>query len=333
MAQAAAGRCTSRRRAPVAAPAPRPAAAARAVMRAGRAVAQPAVDAAAGPPPGTGAAQRRRTRPARQRADRQGRALAAERRDHGAAGAAPADAKPAVTRLVPWQPWAKALYDDRQKHELEPHTRCKASGVSRQFLTPYGVEIVELPELQRIYIFDVGGPHTYRTIYMDGRTHPKGELPPTTTAIRSAGGKATRWSSTRPATTRTSGSIVAACPHTEQLHTLERFTRVGRQHDPLRGDRSTTRAPTPSRGRAASTCAGRTGTELFEYVCQQANYAHELMVGDRGEGRPQHGDHPVACSVRLLRCPRRSSRPLSRTFEPHRSVGRVASPRTRRRIA
>jgi hypothetical protein len=21
------------------------------------------------------------------------------------------------------------------------------------------------------------------------------------------------------------------------------------------------------------------GTELFEYVCQQANYAHELMVG------------------------------------------------------
>jgi len=22
-----------------------------------------------------------------------------------------------------------------------------------------------------------------------------------------------------------------------------------------------------------------TGTELFEYICQQANYAHELMVG------------------------------------------------------
>src|SRR5687767_4643207 len=49
---------------------------------------------------------------------------------------------------IPFQPWAKALFDDRQKHELEPHTRCKASGVSRQFQTPYGVESVELPELQ-----------------------------------------------------------------------------------------------------------------------------------------------------------------------------------------
>src|SRR5262249_44255150 len=25
---------------------------------------------------------------------------------------------------IPFQPWAKALYDDRQIHELEPHTRC-----------------------------------------------------------------------------------------------------------------------------------------------------------------------------------------------------------------
>ena len=48
---------------------------------------------------------------------------------------------------VPFQPWSRAVYDDRQKNELEPHTRCKPSGVARQFLTPYGVEFVELPEL------------------------------------------------------------------------------------------------------------------------------------------------------------------------------------------
>ena len=70
---------------------------------------------------------------------------------------------------MPFQPWARAVFDDRQKHEFEPHTRCKPSGVARQFLTPYGVEFVELPELQRVYIFDIGGPHTFRTIYMDGR--------------------------------------------------------------------------------------------------------------------------------------------------------------------
>ena len=50
---------------------------------------------------------------------------------------------------APFQPWARAVYDDRQKHELEPHTRCKPSGVARQFLTPYGVEFVELAGEQR----------------------------------------------------------------------------------------------------------------------------------------------------------------------------------------
>ncbi len=77
---------------------------------------------------------------------------------------------PAAT--VPFQPWAKALYDARQKHELEPHTRCKASGTARQFQTPYGVEFVELPEQARVYIFDIGGPHTFRIVYTDGRSHP-----------------------------------------------------------------------------------------------------------------------------------------------------------------
>ena len=51
------------------------------------------------------------------------------------------------------------------------------SGVARQFLTPYGVVFVDLPDIQRLYIFDIGGPHTYRTIYMDGRT-PPGEPEP-----------------------------------------------------------------------------------------------------------------------------------------------------------
>src|SRR4029079_16343795 len=79
---------------------------------------------------------------------------------------------------IPFQPWAREVLNDRLKDQLEPHTRCKPSGVTRQFLTPYGVEIVDLPEAQRVYIFDIGGPHTYRTIYMDGRTHPA-DLTPT----------------------------------------------------------------------------------------------------------------------------------------------------------
>jgi hypothetical protein len=73
---------------------------------------------------------------------------------------------------IKFKPWAKGLYDARQAHDLEPHARCKASGAIRQFLTPYGVEILEVPELQQVFIFDLGGPHSWRTIYMDGRSHP-----------------------------------------------------------------------------------------------------------------------------------------------------------------
>jgi hypothetical protein len=48
---------------------------------------------------------------------------------------------------IAFKPWAKGLFDARQAHDLEPHARCKASGAIRQLLTPYGVELLELPEL------------------------------------------------------------------------------------------------------------------------------------------------------------------------------------------
>src|SRR6185436_151502 len=78
---------------------------------------------------------------------------------------------------APFQPWAKALLEDRNNNELEPHTRCKPSGVARQFLTPYGVELVELPELQRVFVFDIGGPHTFREEFIEDRLQPKELLP------------------------------------------------------------------------------------------------------------------------------------------------------------
>src|SRR5205807_1560990 len=49
---------------------------------------------------------------------------------------------------VPFQPWARALHASRQANfeRDEPHTRCKASGGPREFITPYGVDFVDIPE-------------------------------------------------------------------------------------------------------------------------------------------------------------------------------------------
>ncbi|MDG2174539.1 MAG: hypothetical protein P8M72_00135 [Gammaproteobacteria bacterium] len=183
----------------------------------------------------------------------------------------------APVEVVPFQPWAKALYDERQLHELEPHARCKASGVSRQFLTPYGVEFVEIPELNSLYIFDIGGPHTYRVVHMDGRSHPADVEPSNyghsigwwegdTLVIDSIGFNEDFWFGRR------------GLPHTEQLHTIERFTRYN-------SDRIDYKLTVDDPGAYTQSYTGgfnlrwQDGQELFEYICQQANYAAELMVG------------------------------------------------------
>jgi hypothetical protein len=182
---------------------------------------------------------------------------------------------------TPFQPWAKALLDDRQKNELEPHTRCKPSGVARQFLTPYGVELVELAELQRLYIFDIGGPHTYRTVYMDGRTHPANVSP-------SYYGHSIGWWEGDTLVIDTVGFNEGfwldrdGLPHTEKMHTIERLTRtdaVALKYELTVDDPGAYTKPWSG----GMTLRWEDGTELFEYQCQQSNYAPELMVGQHGK--------------------------------------------------
>ena len=182
---------------------------------------------------------------------------------------------------VPFQPWARALYEFRLLNEFEPHTRCKPSGGARQFFTPYGVEFLELPEQQLIYILDIGGPHTYRTIYMDGRHHPQ-DLEPTyyghsvgrwendTLVVDTVGFNERFWMDRE------------GHPHTEQLQVVERFTRT---------DMSVAEYRVTIDDPGAYTEPWSTGfyliwrpdTEIFEYICQDNNFANVLMIGAEEE--------------------------------------------------
>jgi hypothetical protein len=69
-----------------------------------------------------------------------------------------------------------------------------ASGRPRQFHTPYGLLIYEIPEAKRVLILSGGGPHMWRIVYTDGRPHP---LPTfwmqVSWATPSVIGKAIRW--------------------------------------------------------------------------------------------------------------------------------------------
>jgi hypothetical protein len=177
---------------------------------------------------------------------------------------------------VRFKPWAQGLFDTRQVHDLEPHARCKASGNIRQFLTPYGVEIVEIPELKRLYIFDIGGPHTYREVFMDGRGHPTDPVPTNyghnigwwegnTLVVDSVGYNEDSWFERY------------GLPYTETVQVTEFFTRVAPDQIEYRfliEDPAAYDAPVEGR----LDLYWQEGEELFEFICQQSNYAHELMV-------------------------------------------------------
>ena len=181
---------------------------------------------------------------------------------------------------VPFQPWARAVYDIRQIDQFEPHTRCKASGVSRQFSTPYGTEFVEVPDLQRMYIMDNGGPNSYRIIYLDGRSFPPSIAPTNygysighwegdTLVVETRGLNEKFWIDTR------------GTPHTAQLKFTERFTRSDMNTLKYQATIDDPGAYTKPWTTTVFELRWRPGDELFEYICQQSNYGPELMVGSQ----------------------------------------------------
>jgi len=125
---------------------------------------------------------------------------------------------------VPFQPWARALSQYRgSKTDLYPPlVHCKPSAGPGFFNAP-GFEIVDVPELKKIFILNIAGPHSWRVIYMDGRPHPTGDdLRPSffghsvghwegdTLVIDSVGFNEKQW-------------FAGSYPITEKLHLTERI--------------------------------------------------------------------------------------------------------------
>jgi hypothetical protein len=181
---------------------------------------------------------------------------------------------------VPLQPWARALVALRNERNLadEPYTRCKPSPGPRSFGTAYGVELLNVPGSDRVYLFMTGGSHSFRVIYTDGRTHPSIAEP-------SPFGHSIGWWEGDTLVIDTVGFNEGAwmdrygMPHTDQLHMLERVRRTDfntLDYQVTIDDPGAYTAPWTS----GYTKQWESGTDLFEYICQENNYAPELMRGD-----------------------------------------------------
>jgi hypothetical protein len=75
---------------------------------------------------------------------------------------------------IPFQPWARGLHEYRMKTlaKDDPYPACVPHGGPRQFAAANGFKILQLPDVQRIYIISGGAARSWREIYMDGRKHP-----------------------------------------------------------------------------------------------------------------------------------------------------------------
>ncbi|MBI2189797.1 MAG: hypothetical protein HYU37_22175 [Acidobacteria bacterium] len=127
---------------------------------------------------------------------------------------------------LPLLPWARELRDKRDKKD-EPYTACLPMGVPRVNPYPWKFAMSYTPKgLTHIYVLhETGDAGAHRVIHMDGRTHPVDPIPTwfghsighwegDTLVVDTSGYNDKFWFDSR------------GTPHTEQLHTVERYTRI-----------------------------------------------------------------------------------------------------------
>jgi len=160
----------------------------------------------------------------------------------------------------------------REQHpEDEPSLWCLPMGVPRS--TPYPFRIVQdatgSAQTKHLYILHESNIHSFRQIFMDGRTHPA-ELDPTwfghsigywdkdTLVVDTSGYNDKFWFDRR------------GTPHTEQLHTIERYTRT--RMDTLEVTVIIDDPGAYSKPFTISFTAKLQGyNDLIEYICQENN--------------------------------------------------------------
>jgi hypothetical protein len=127
---------------------------------------------------------------------------------------------------LPLLPWARALRDSRRSQD-DPYTVCLPMSVLRTNPYPWVFAMSYTAKgLTHIYILhELGDSGAHRVVYMDGRAHPDDPIPTwlghsigtwdgDTLIVDTVGFNDKFWFDRR------------GTPHTEQLHIIERYTRL-----------------------------------------------------------------------------------------------------------
>ena len=189
---------------------------------------------------------------------------------------------------LPLLPWAKELRDKRLAKD-EPYTACLPMGVPRSNPYPWKFAFTYTSKgLSHIYVLhETGDAGAHRVVYMDGRKHPDDLIPSwwghsigkwegDTLVIDTVGYNDKFWFDSR------------GTPHTEQLHTTERWTRLnyGRIQDEFTiEDPGAFSKPVTLKftGRLLRTDLKTGGGDLMEFICLEDN-EYGAAAGIQGVG-------------------------------------------------
>jgi len=194
---------------------------------------------------------------------------------------------------LPLLPWAKELMSKRLEKD-EPYTACLPMSVPRVNPYPWKFAMSYTSKgLTHIYVLhETGDAGAHRVVYMDGRAHPPDPIPTwwghstgkfekDTLVIDTVGYNDKFWFDSR------------GTPHTEQLHTVERWTRInwGRiTNDFLLDDPGAFSRPVNLKftGRLLRPDLKTGGGELMEFICLEDNEygeAAKIKVGSGTDGK------------------------------------------------
>ncbi|MEP7310063.1 MAG: DUF6152 family protein [Acidobacteriota bacterium] len=180
-----------------------------------------------------------------------------------------------ASKVAPMQPWARALYTERQRRFLQDdpmYLNCKPPGGPRQFQLSYGVQFVEDRDHQRIFVLIGSGNSNYRIIYSDGRGQ-KGQVGGDDDNPLYYGRSVAKWDGDTFVVDTTGFNedfwfTNGGLPHTDQLHLVERFTRTDfdtLKYDVTIEDQGAYTRPWSS----SSTLRWVAGEDLPRHICQE----------------------------------------------------------------
>jgi hypothetical protein len=193
----------------------------------------------------------------------------------GFAGTAPPD----KVQDVPFLPWTKAAYEKHNSIATkdDPEGFCLPPGIPRMYATSFPMQIYQFPD-RVLFVFE-GGAHMWRVVYTDGRKHtPADRLNLTylgegighwegdTLVVDDIGFNTRSWLD------------AAGHEHTEQLHVVERFTRVNElilHYEATIDDPGAYTKPWT----VGWNILFHPGMEPMEYICQENNVDQKHLVG------------------------------------------------------